>query len=185
MFGPPEDQKLISVSHDTALKTGDQLKMFVQLQKRCFVYVIYCDTQNEINMLFPTDPDPAKYRIREKYYIPPGDSWFTLDEHTGKETFYLLASVQRLFDLEVLYERYSSSTPRTKQRLANQILAKIKEIKKKHRTLTVVAERPVRLGGTLRSTGKKKSQALPKIDSIAVEISADQFYSRTFTIDHR
>ena len=35
------DHILIPITADTTLKTGDQLKIFFELQKDCFVYLIY------------------------------------------------------------------------------------------------------------------------------------------------
>jgi hypothetical protein len=52
--------------------------------------------------------------------------------------------------------------------------------------LTAAAERPVRLGGNFRGTEQETSH-LNRYDitRLAVEIEADEFYSRTFSIDHR
>ena len=46
-------------------------------------------------------------------------------------------------------------------------------------------ERPIRIGGNLRGLAEDSEPQLPDINRIAVEITASDFYSRTFTIDHR
>ena len=45
--------KQVPIKEDIQLKTGDQLKMFVELRKPCFVYVIHHGARNEIQRLFP------------------------------------------------------------------------------------------------------------------------------------
>ncbi|RLC18153.1 MAG: hypothetical protein DRI57_08820 [Deltaproteobacteria bacterium] len=118
------------------------------------------------------------HRPFEKYYIPPGKAWFQLDKNTGVETFYLLASGDRLNSLETLYERYQSAAS---QELANEILCEIRKTKKQRRNLKARAERPLSIGGVLRDVGRK----IPDVASVAERISATDFYGRTFTIEHK
>jgi hypothetical protein len=186
MTGGDEDRQFIPITHDTILKTGDKIKMLVDLQSECFVYIFYQSSQNEINLLFPPATGVEKYRTLKKYYIPNGYQWFELDDHTGREIFYLLASARQLGQLEALYESYLSSTsPSQKRKLGQQLLAEIEKTQQKHRRLTAAAERPVRLGGSVRGIEKEKIEAIHRLDSIAVEITVHDFYSRTFTIDHQ
>jgi len=187
MVGLENDRRLVAITRDTTLKTGDQLKLLVELKKKCFVYLIYHSGQNELHMLFPyetpqfsMDPETGK-----KYYIPQGTKWFELDKQTGLETFYLLASAERLSGLEVLMKKYVCAGQSDKQGLVKEVLAEIQKAKRKHRTLTAPAERPVSIGGSVRGIDKNKKSGPPDIDPIAEEVSTINFYSRTFTIDHR
>ena len=41
MAGPKNDRKLVSITRDTVLKSGDQLKMMVELKTACFLYLFY------------------------------------------------------------------------------------------------------------------------------------------------
>lgn len=187
MVGSEDDRRLVAITRDTSLKTGDQIKLFVELKKKCFVYLIYHSGQNELHMLFPYETpefskDPETWK---KYYIPQGTKWFELDEKTGLETFYLLASAERLSGLEELIKKYIYAGQSDKQRLVKEVLAEIQKTKRQHRTLTAPAERPVSIGGSVRGIGKEKKSSLPDIDPIAEEVSAINFYCRTFTIDHR
>lgn len=187
MVGPKNDRRLVAITRDTKLTTGDQLKMLVELQKKCFVYVIYHTRQDEVHLLFPYDIQQfaTEYILFKKYYIPQGNMWFELDENIGSETFYLLASAQRLIKLEALFKTHASADPVKKHELAKQILAEIRTIKRRYRKFTTIAERPVPIGGTVRGTTKEEKTRCPDIDPIAAEVSASTFYSRTFTIDHR
>ena len=187
MVGPVSDRRLVAITRDTRLKTGDRLKMLVELKKKCFVYLIYHSAQDEVHMLFPyrVKQFTSDYETLKKYYIPQSEIWFELDKDVGQETFYLLASAQRLIGLEALFEKYKSAKAVKKRELAKQMLAEIRKIKKRYRKFTATAERPVPIGGSVRGVSKDKKIRFPDIDPIAAEVSATNFYSRTFTIEHQ
>jgi len=179
--------EFVSITRDTTLKTGDSLKMFVELEKMCFVYLIYHSAHGELFTLFPYSMKQfaTEYAIGKKYYIPQGDRWFELDQNVGSETFYLLASAQRLIELEALLDGYMSADPVQREELVRQILMEIRAKQKQHQRFTIAPERPVPIGGSLRRINRDDKAPLPDIETAAVGISADKFFSRTFTIDHR
>lgn len=188
VVGTGDDQKLVSITRDTELKTGDRFKMFVELKKECFVYVISKNSQGEVGLLFPSSLKQftENYNISKRYDIPPGDdTWLKLDENVGLETFYLLATVKRLTPLEELLARYETIDAQKRRELAESIVTEIRRIRKKHRRFMVTAERPVQIGGSVKRFDPK-GKALPyDLSTIAVEISAVDFFGKTFTIDHR
>ena len=186
LVGSEQDPDLISIDRKTVLQSGDQIKFYVELLKDCYVYLFYYSSQGDLILLFPFQGDEGAGQLHREYYIPEGDAWFRLDDAVGKEKFYLIASVQRLHTLEKRYAEHI----RLKQSTAMQssalgILDEIKKIKQKNRNLTAPAEKPVRLGGNFR--GAKKAPETRKYDvfELAREITAEDFYSRTITIDHR
>ena len=178
--------KFEAVSKDTDLKTGDQIKFFLKVNKNCFVYLIYRSSQGDLSVLFPHRFKllSAEYTVSGDHYIPKGDEWFELDEHTGEERFYLLASVERLLSLETLINDYENADAAKKPPLAKKILSEIRVLRKQHLKFKTYAERPVNIIGNLRGTEKAETAGPHDIAKFAVEISADTFYSRTFTIDH-
>ncbi|MGD9225129.1 MAG: DUF4384 domain-containing protein [Desulfobacterales bacterium] len=182
-----DGSKFEAVTKDTDLKTGDQIKFFIKVNENCFVYLIYRSSQGELSVLFPHrfKLQRAEYTIAGNHYIPKGDQWFELDEYTGEERFYLLASKKRLMDLEALINDYESADAAKKPALAKAILAKIRNLRKQHLKFKTYAERPVNIIGNLRGTEKAETAGPHDIAKFAVEISADTFYSRTFTIDHK
>ena len=175
------------VTKDTDLRTGDQIKFFLKVNKNCFVYLIYRSSQGELSVLFPQRFKllSAEYTVSGDHYIPKGDEWFELDEHTGEERFYLLASVERLLELETLINDYESADAAKKPPRAKKILSEIRKLRKQHLKFRTYAERPVNIIGNLRGTEKAETAGAHDIAKFAVEISADTFYSRTFTIDHQ
>jgi hypothetical protein len=179
--------RLEALGSNSVLKTGDQLKMMVELQSGGFVYVIHHNPQDEVKLLFPYTLKQLStdYQQQRKYYIPEGDRWFELDQHVGRETFYLLASAKRLESLEELFERYENVEPPRKGELTRQVLDEVRDFKKQHRELTAAAERPETIGGAVRGFEKAQGMNRPDIAAIATEISAPGFVTRTFTIDHQ
>jgi len=187
IVGPVNDRRLVAITRDTTLKTGDKLKMLIELKQKCFVYLIYHSAQDEMHMLFPykVQQFTLNYETLKKYYIPQNEKWFELDKDAGQEKFYLLASAQRLIGLEALLGKYKSAKAVKKRGLVKELLAEIRKIKKQHRRFTTTAERPVPIGGSVRGVIKDKTNRFPDIDPIAAEVSATNFYSRTFTIEHQ
>ena len=176
-----------AITRDTVLKTGDQIKFFLRVENKCFVYLIYQSSQGDLSVLFPyrfKSPDNS-YQISRNYYIPKGDQWFELDEYTGTERFYLVASANRLAELEDLINVYESADKSNKITIGEKIISEIRGLRKKHRRFKTHVERPVRIIGKMRGTEKTKAAGLEDIADYALEISANNFFIRTFTIDHQ
>jgi Domain of unknown function (DUF4384) len=166
--------KQVQIKEDMKLKTGDHLKMFVELRKPCFVYVIHHGAQGEIQQLFPYDIQQftTDYQTSKIYEIPPNDAWFRINEQVGLETFYLVASAQRLADLEQLLATYAAAQPAEQPLAATNVLAELRNLLKQHRA-SMKPGRPVPIAGNMRKGIE------------GVEITAPQFYIETFTIEHR
>ena len=185
VVGNEGERRFVSIGRDTTLQTGDAFKMRVELHSACYVYVIYRSSGGEWSLLFPDGLGQfeADYEESKPYYIPKGDAWFELDEQIGHETFYVLASSDRLKDLEALFAAYESAESAGRSERASEIRAKIRALRRAHRKLTASAERPVAIAGNVRAT--RKAEDMRRLDAISVEISAANFYSKAFTIEHR
>jgi hypothetical protein len=72
--------KFEAVTKDTNLKTGDQIKFFLKVNDKCFVYLIYRSSQGELSILFPPRFKlmSAEYTLAGNHYIPKGDQWFVM-----------------------------------------------------------------------------------------------------------
>jgi len=175
------------VTRDTMLRSGDQIKFFLRVEKNCFVYLIYQSSQGELSVLFPYRFKllADNYQISGHHYIPNGDQWFELDQFTGTEKFYLLASAVRLNDLEALVNTYEGADTVKRAGLGGQILSEIRKLRKRHLKFKSYAEKPVTIIGNMRGSEKTKAVGLNDLADYAVEISANNFFSRTFTIDHQ
>ncbi len=176
-----------AITRDTVMKSGDQIKFFLQVENKCFVYLIYHSSQGDLNVLFPYRFKQLdnRYQISRKYYNPKGDQWFELDEYTGTEKFYLLATANRLVELEDLINEYESADKSNKVAIGKKIILETRRLRKKHRKFKSHVEKPVTIIGKMRGTEKTKAAGLEDIADYASEISTNNFFIRAFTIDHR
>jgi hypothetical protein len=183
--GQGDSRKLVTVSRDTILRSGDQIKLFVNLQRKSYVYVIHRSPSNELTLLFPYSLE-SQSEMEKNYYIPKGRDWFTLDKNAGEETYYILAASERLTELEDVLRSYTVAQPEKKKDLAVNVVNSVKEIKKRFRTFATLAERPISIAGNVRGT-KTGSIDIDRVDiaTLATEISANNFYSKTITVDHK
>ena len=165
------------IQKDTQLDTGARLKFLVEPLSAGSVYLILLDSSDEIHLLFRQPASAAA--PGDPAYVPPGSQWFELDQESGQETFFLLASVEPLPDLEALLTRYDESDPAAKREVGGEIVQEIRRLHKANREFARPVEKPVMIGGQTRSAGSGTS-----IDRLAVEISAERFYGKTITIDH-
>ncbi len=178
-----ESRKFVPIGSRTELRTGDRLKMFLELRERCFAYVLLHKPNGEMILLYPYrleqyNSDPIVNKVN---FIPEGDAWFELDEETGIERIHLIVSKERLSELEMLIRKAESPASTNKKELAQGILSEIQRLEQSLRDLRISAERPIEIIGRTRSIKKEWKEIL----SAAVEVSAKNFFSRTFTIDHR
>lgn len=181
------DQRVRVITRDTDLKSGDQIKFFIKLESPCYFYLIYQSSQGDVSVLYPfrfTQLDGQDTRF-DKQYIPADSQWFELDEHTGQEKFFLLASTNRLLDIETLVNHYESADKTKKSGQADKISAEIRKLRKRHLKFKTYVEKPVTIIGNLRGGEQTESANSKDIADYAVEISTTTFFSRTYTIDHQ
>jgi hypothetical protein len=177
----------IPITRDTVLKSGDEIKMMVKITKECYVYAVYLDSQGDLSLLFPYSIRQLQtdYIVSKPYYIPKGRNWMMLDENTGKEIFFLVGSTERLLDLEVKIGNYYSADPSNRKPLADEVVSEIRGLRKRYSTFATIAEKPLSIGGNIRSTDTVKVVGRVDVADIASHISANNFYSKTITIDHQ
>ncbi|MHC1729776.1 MAG: DUF4384 domain-containing protein [Syntrophobacteraceae bacterium] len=175
------------VTQDVALKSGDQIKMMVEMQSRCFVYLFHYNPREGVKLLFPyaLQQFGGDYQPNRRYYVPRGDAWFKLDSNPGREVFYLLASSRRLDGLEETYLRHESAEGSQKAESAKAVLDQIRTLRKENRELALPAERPVPIGGALRGIQKDQNPADFDIALLADDILSTGFMARTFSIEHK
>jgi hypothetical protein len=177
----------IPITRDTVLKSGDEIKMMVKITKECYVYVVYLDSQGDLSLRFPYSIRQLQtdYVVAKPYYIPKGRDWMILDKNAGKEIFFLVSSTERLLDLEVKLGNYYSADPSNRKPLADEVVSEIRGLRKRYSTFATIAEKPLSIGGNIRSTDTVKVVRRPDVADIATQISAKNFYSKTITIDHQ
>jgi hypothetical protein len=107
----------VIVKDGAVLLSHDNLKVCFRSNADCHVYVILLDSRGRTSQLFPHPHISLANRVQggRTYEIPPGDDWFWLDEETGTETLYLLASYDPMVGLgEILDEmERAGSSPKS------------------------------------------------------------------------
>ena len=173
-----ESSKPAAIKKDVQLETGAKLKFLVEPLSPGSVYLLLLDSDDNLHVLYredtvrPDGSDPA--------YVPPGSHWFELDDRAGRETFFLLASIEPLVELDALLASLESADAAGNEAATDAIVAEVRRLHKAHRNFARPVEQPVMIGGQTRSGGPTGST----IDQLAVEISAERFYGKTITIDH-
>jgi hypothetical protein len=184
--GPQGKGKVIPVQNETSLRAGDRLKLFFEPKNDQYFYLLHSSSQGELTSLYPAAGQPARVVRETQVLIPAGNDWFELDGHPGQEKFFFIATADRLDRLEELCARHATLKEKADvQSSTDAILDEIKRLRQKHKPLSAPAEKPVRIGGSVRGQQEPGAPAVPDITPLAAEVKAPGFYSRTFTIDHR
>lgn len=184
--GTSNPPKVEPVTKNMVLTSGDKLKVLVELNRKCFVYLIHESAQGEVSLLFPYSIKQfdTDYQTARKYTVPKGEAWFQLDDSTGRETFYLLASEQRLLDVEYIYQQYASAEQPRKGELAGRMLSEIRDMNAQYlasaRKGQILARNDTARGFE-RATGADPAD----ISSLAHDIAFTNFYTETIIIEHR
>ena len=108
-------------------------------------------------------------------FIPGRNKAFVLDNDSGTETFYLLASPNRLADLENATAEFRRKRTAKTQR---ELLDSIKKVRREHSSLSVRPQKAESVAGTIRTRN------LGDIPS-AVIVQEEQFYAKTIRLEHQ
>ena len=184
--GPQGKGKVVSVQNETTLRSGDRLKLFVEPKTELYFYLVHLSSQGDLTPLFPVDSKPARIAPGSQVFLPEGSQWFELDAHPGPEKFFMLVSAERLERLEELCGRHLALKDKSEaQSSADAIQNEIKHLRQQYKQLSAPAEKPVRIGGSVRGQPPSGAPVAPDVTPLAAEVTAPGFYSRTFSIDHR
>jgi hypothetical protein len=100
------------LTNESVLHSGDHFKIVFTPAEDCYVYILNIDSQNKVVSLFPMDElggvtvnnlNPVKGG--QTYYLPAPKKAFFLNQETGPETIYFLATRTRDTELEAIYQR--------------------------------------------------------------------------------
>ncbi len=184
--GAQDQRKVVAMKSENVLLTGDKFKLMFEACEQCYVYIIFKGSGGEILLLHPKglNSDYLPLEGNKTVFIPSKRDWFTLDQHTGTEILYLLASLTPLADLELLLRQYGSASPKSKNDIAQSIVSLLGKKEISTQTLTATAEKPILIGGTIRSI-TERNLSEEDIRKFAQEIAIEDVFIRTYSIDHR
>ncbi|MBL7202836.1 MAG: DUF4384 domain-containing protein [Desulfobacteraceae bacterium] len=103
----------VEISDGGTLRSGDMFRVEFKLKKEAYVYILSLDSLGNLAKLFPDRDSEAhsKFKSGRAYAIPMKDRWFRLDDNTGRETVYLIASPKALEDIEKRIEELKKPRP--------------------------------------------------------------------------
>jgi YD repeat-containing protein len=102
------DEFLGAVRDGGPLRSNDDLKVHFRTNADAYVYFIWVDTHGKASLQFPSRSAGLDNRVEGgKLYSAPekASDWYYLDENTGAETLYLVASYEPLADLARLFRQ--------------------------------------------------------------------------------
>jgi len=109
-YRPKGKGQLLPINHNTVLTSGDHYKIVFRTDQDCYVHIFQLDSSKQIFQLFPMDAfkgvavnqsNPVKGG--RTYTLPADDKAFVLDNMTGAERIYLIASRNPNHKAEKLY----------------------------------------------------------------------------------
>jgi len=115
VYVPSGDDRLLPVDNGSALKSGDHYKIIIKPEMDCFLYLFQVDSAGRLYMLFPLDDLGLKtanpVRTNTPYTLPGLEEAFILDNQTGMEKIFLLASREKDPVVEQLSRYFAENTP--------------------------------------------------------------------------
>jgi len=117
----------VLVSEGSLLRSGDNFQVHLEASRAAYVYILMYDSQGKAGQIFP-DPKINQSDSVDggrKVVVPARDLWFWLDEHTGTETIYVLASEKPMTDIRALLAKMESTDEAGQQRASRQIKERI------------------------------------------------------------
>ena len=159
--------------------SGTGLQIYLEHLENCHIYLYLLDSQDELTPLYPDEKGYYNYGFpRGPKFIPPGDQSFAFVPPAGTETFLLIASEERLFQIERLTEEFQNHSDSIGQQklLIGEIEAMIAEREKKSRASEDIKE-------VVRKT--RTSKGIEKKLFKAVEVDISKSYGRRILIDHQ
>ena len=117
----------IVVSEGSVLRSGDNFQIHLDASRPAYVAILMYDSQGKASQIFP-DPKANQSGSVEggrKIVVPSRDLWFWLDESTGTETIYVLASEKPMSDIKSLLAKMEGGDDAGQKRASQEIKEKI------------------------------------------------------------
>lgn len=167
------------------LSKNDKIKFYLKPASDTYIYMVLYDSAKKLSLLFPEEFklfDDSLF-LKNSYFLPEGNQWFSPDNTPGIEIIYLLASSSRLVDFEQLFFEYfqlfnsTAESDLSVKYARKSVLDEIQRLIVENSFFTGSAERPIPVAGDFR--GIEKS-----FQFNALEVDVENFYARTIRLEH-
>lgn len=106
------EQEFRQLQDDGTLRSGDLFKIIFTPKQTCYIYIFQIDSAGQIFSLFPMEEfggvrlhNVNPVQAGKTYYLPAENKSFQLDDVTGLEQIYFLASRKPDAQLEAQYQK--------------------------------------------------------------------------------
>lgn len=174
-----EGMRALDFSGSPIVFSGTALQLYIEHLNNCHVYLYLLDSSQQLTPIYPPQRGFYDYGFpRGPKLVPPGNQSFTFVPPPGNETLLLVASVDRLFQLEELTEIFNEDPSQLGQQklLIERVEQLIEDREKESRAAEDIETVTIRYNddGTI---AKRRFEA--------VEVDMRNLYGRKLVIDHR
>jgi hypothetical protein len=167
-----------TLNDGATVQTGDGLKLYIEPQSPCSLYVIHKAPDGSLTRLYPSDTEAGQIG---RIYVPSGSEWLRLGPDTGHEVFFLVASAEPLQRLQQLIDGHEkTSDPDAKRKVGGEIEDEIRAIWKQQQSAKPI-EVPAVIAGNVRGFALDGTDEMPK----GVQVQADKLFVKVLTLVHR
>jgi hypothetical protein len=117
----------VFVNESSVLRSRDNFQIHLESSRPAYIYILIYDSESRASQLFP-DPkidQPGFVEAGKKVEVPGDNQWFWLDDSTGTETIYVLASERPMIDIRDLLSKMQTADDRAQQRTSDEIKERI------------------------------------------------------------
>lgn len=159
--------------------SGTALQIYLEHIDNCHIYLFLLDSSDILTPIYPAASGYYNYGFpRGPQFIPQGDERFSFVPPPGIETFYLIASIERQFQLEKLTEEFQrNSNSAGQQRL---LLTQIEDMLKDEMKRSEAADDREKF-----EVKVKTAEGIKTKQFLGTDVNIDDFYGRILRIDHR
>ncbi len=114
------------------LRSRDNFQVHLQTDRPSYLYILLYDSQGKASQLFPHPKidQPGYVEASKRVVVPDKNLWFWLDENTGTETIYVLASEKPMSDIVGLMGEMEAARSGEQRRISQEIRDKIKFVQR-------------------------------------------------------
>jgi uncharacterized protein DUF4384 len=102
-----KDYEELEIENGETLNSGDKYRINFKLTKEAYVYLIYLDSNGNLNLIL--QEDALKIKPDKNYSFPKTDKWLQVGKNVGRKTFYLIASQKPIEDIDLKIEELKES----------------------------------------------------------------------------
>ncbi|MBI5638105.1 MAG: DUF4384 domain-containing protein [Nitrospinae bacterium] len=116
------------IKEGSKVASGQQYQLMVQPFQRCYLYVINRDSSGAVYQIFPNPDIPVANPVEagHEYYLPGADKMLEFDNVKGLETFYVIASLTPLKEMDMLFSQIKALGGDADKALASVVEERIK-----------------------------------------------------------